>query len=134
VADGRTKTTPTFGNAPSVDAQRRTQLLRHLVIGSKNGPHTGVCGDETRPAEIVADKLRKTDIEAEPFHGELRSRNKRTQVLMDFKASTVRVNRRRGSQGLDIAQLPVVVSLDLPAQRLDRHRIDRTGAGWRKCR
>jgi superfamily II DNA/RNA helicase len=42
-------------------------------------------------AEIVADKLRKVRINAEPFHGEL-SQGKRTQVLADFKASRLKVS------------------------------------------
>ncbi|HPW07448.1 MAG TPA: C-terminal helicase domain-containing protein, partial [Burkholderiaceae bacterium] len=80
-------------------------------------------------AEIVADKLRKVRINAEPFHGEL-SQGKRTQVLADFKASRLKVVVATdvAARGLDIAQLPVVVNYDLPRSAVDYiHRIGRTG-------
>ena len=114
--------------AIEVDAQRRTQLLRHLVQTEK-WTRTLVFVATKHAAEIVADKLRKADIEAEPFHGEL-SQGKRTQVLMDFKASTVQVVVATdvAARGLDITQLPVVVNYDLPRSAVDyTHRIGRTG-------
>jgi superfamily II DNA/RNA helicase len=80
-------------------------------------------------AEIVADKLRKAGLTAEPFHGEL-SQGKRTQVLTDFKLSrlTVVVATDVAARGLDIANLPVVVNFDLPRSANDyTHRIGRTG-------
>ena len=80
-------------------------------------------------AEIVADKLRKADINAEPFHGEL-SQGKRTQVLMDFKAKAVQavVATDVAARGIDIKELPVVVNYDLPRSALEyTHRIGRTG-------
>jgi ATP-dependent RNA helicase RhlE len=80
-------------------------------------------------AEMVADKLRKARIYAEPFHGEL-SQGKRTQVLADFKASRLKVVIATdvAARGLDIAQLPVVVNYDLPRSAVDyTHRIGRTG-------
>ena len=79
--------------------------------------------------EIVADKLRKAGIDAEPFHGQL-SQGKRSQVLADFKASrlAVVVATDVAARGLDIAQLPVVVNYDLPRSAVDyTHRIGRTG-------
>ena len=80
-------------------------------------------------AEIVADKLRKCHIEAEPFHGEL-SQGKRNQVLQDFKAKTVQVVVATdvAARGIDITQLPVVLNYDLPRSAVDyTHRIGRTG-------
>jgi superfamily II DNA/RNA helicase len=80
-------------------------------------------------AEIVADKLRKARIYAEPFHGEL-SQGKRSQVLSDFKASRLKVvvATDMASRGLDISELPVVVNFDLPRSADDyTHRIGRTG-------
>ena len=80
-------------------------------------------------AEIVADKLRKAGIHAEPFHGEL-SQGKRTQVLADFKASRVQVvvATDLAARGIDIVQLPAVVNYDLPRSAVDYlHRIGRTG-------
>jgi ATP-dependent RNA helicase RhlE len=112
----------------AVDAGRRTQLLRYLI--TQHGWSRVLVFVATKhAAEIVADKLRKADIDAEPFHGEL-SQGKRTQVLADFKASrlTVVVATDVAARGIDIAQLPVVVNYDLPRSATDyTHRIGRTG-------
>ena len=78
---------------------------------------------------MIADKLRKARINAEPFHGEL-SQGKRTQVLADFKASRLKVVVATdvAARGLDIALLPVVINYDLPRSQHDyTHRIGRTG-------
>ena len=112
----------------AVDAPRRTQLLRHLVQTEK-WPRVLVFVATKHAAEIVADKLRKVNINAEPFHGEL-SQGKRSQVMMDFKASAVQVVVATdvAARGLDIKQLPVVVNYDLPRSATDyTHRIGRTG-------
>ncbi len=112
----------------AVDAGRRTQLLRQL-IGQEHWSRVLVFVATKHAAEIVADKLRKADIDAEPFHGEL-SQGKRTQVLADFKAErlTVVVATDVAARGLDITQLPVVVNYDLPRSPSDyTHRIGRTG-------
>lgn len=111
-----------------VDPGRRTQLLRHL-IQENHWKRVLVFVATKYAAEVVADKLRKARIYAEPFHGEL-SQGKRTQVLADFKASRLKVVVATdvASRGLDIAQLPVVVNYDLPRSALDYvHRIGRTG-------
>jgi len=114
--------------AMEVDPGRRTQLLRHLVQTEK-WERVLVFVATKHAAEIVADKLRKVDIQAEPFHGEL-SQGKRTQVLQDFKIKAVQVVVATdvAARGLDIAQLPVVVNYDLPRSVTDyTHRIGRTG-------
>lgn len=114
--------------AIEVDAPRRTQLLRHLVQTEK-WERVLVFVATKHAAEIVADKLRKVDIEAEPFHGEL-SQGKRTQVLQDFKIKAVQVVVATdvAARGIDIAQLPIVVNYDLPRSVTDyTHRIGRTG-------
>ena len=114
--------------AIDVDAPRRTQLLRHLV--QQNAWTRVLVFVATKyAAEIVADKLRKAGIDAEPFHGSL-SQGKRSQVLADFKASRVRVvvATDLAARGIDIAELPVVVNYDLPRSSVDYiHRIGRTG-------
>ncbi|APW43083.1 DEAD/DEAH box helicase [Rhodoferax saidenbachensis] len=114
--------------AIAVDTGRRTQLLRHLI--TQNAWSRVLVFVATKHAtEIVADKLRKAGIDAEPFHGAL-SQGKRTQVLADFKASrlTVVVATDVAARGIDIAQLPVVVNYDLPRSAVDyTHRIGRTG-------
>ena len=114
--------------AIEVDPARRTQLLRHLVQTEK-WTRVLVFVATKHAAEIVADKLRKAEIEAEPFHGEL-SQGKRNQVLQDFKAKTVQVVVATdvAARGIDISQLPVVVNYDLPRSAVDyTHRIGRTG-------
>lgn len=111
-----------------VDAPQRTQLLRHLITEQK-WKRVLVFVATKHAAEMVADKLRKARIYAEPFHGEL-SQGKRSQVLSDFKASRLKVviATDMASRGLDIAQLPVVVNYDLPRSADDyTHRIGRTG-------
>ena len=119
---------PITQRAIEVDAPRRTQLLRHLIQTEK-WQRVLVFVATKHAAEIVADKLRKVDINAEPFHGEL-SQGKRSQVLMDFKAKTVQVVVATdvAARGLDITALPVVVNYDLPRSATDyTHRIGRTG-------
>jgi ATP-dependent RNA helicase RhlE len=114
--------------AIEVDAARRTQLLRHLVQ-REAWTRVLVFVATKHAAEIVADKLRKADIQAEPFHGVL-SQGKRTQVLTDFKASRVQVvvATDLAARGIDVAQLPAVVNYDLPRSAVDYvHRIGRTG-------
>ncbi|MDE2617682.1 MAG: DEAD/DEAH box helicase [Burkholderiales bacterium] len=114
--------------AIAVDAGRRTQLLRQLIL-QERWSRVLVFVATKHAAEIVADKLRKADIDAEPFHGEL-SQGKRTQVLADFKAERIRVVVATdvAARGLDITQLPVVVNYDLPRSTSDyTHRIGRTG-------
>jgi len=111
-----------------VDTNRRTQLLRHLVSTEK-WPRVLVFVATKLATEIVADKLRKAGIDAEPFHGEL-SQGKRNQVLADFKSSRIKVVVATdvAARGLDIAELPVVVNYDLPRSTADyTHRIGRTG-------
>jgi ATP-dependent RNA helicase RhlE len=111
-----------------VDAAHRTQLLRHLIEENK-WSRVLVFVATKHAAEMVAVKLRKARINAEPFHGE-QSQGKRVQVLADFKASrlTVVVATDVAARGLDIAQLPVVVNFDLPRSAVDyTHRIGRTG-------
>lgn len=114
--------------AIEVDPSRRTQLLRNLVQTEKF-ERVLVFVATKHAAEIVADKLRKADIKAEPFHGEL-SQGKRNQVLQDFKLKTLQVVVATdvAARGIDIAQLPVVVNYDLPRSSVDyTHRIGRTG-------
>ena len=114
--------------AIEVDGSRRTRLLARLVKDS-GWKRVLVFVATKYAAEIVADKLRKAGIEAEPFHGVL-SQGKRSQVLEDFKASRVQVvvATDLAARGLDVVRLPVVVNYDLPRSSVDYvHRIGRTG-------
>ena len=114
--------------AIEVDAQRRTQLLVKLVR-DEGWARVLVFVATKHAAEIVADKLRKAGLNAEPFHGVL-SQGKRIQVLEDFKASRVQVvvATDLAARGIDVVQLPAVVNYDLPRSAVDHvHRIGRTG-------
>jgi ATP-dependent RNA helicase RhlE len=123
------ETTPDIDQrAIAVDVGRRTQLLRHL-IDENSWQRVLVFVATKHASEIVAEKMRKVRINAEPFHGEL-SQGKRTQVLADFKASRLRVVIATdvAARGIDIADMPVVVNYDLPRSAVDyTHRIGRTG-------
>lgn len=113
--------------AIQVDASQRTQLLRHL-IADQGWSRVLVFVATKYAAEMVADKLRRAGLLAEPFHAQL-SQGKRTQVLMDFKASTLQVVVATdvAARGIDISDLPVVVNFDLPRSATDyTHRIGRT--------
>ena len=126
---------PQAGTAPdivqraiAVDAAQRTQLLRHL-FQTHGWKRVLVFAATQHACQIIAAKLRKAGINAEPFHGQL-SQGKRSQVLADFKASRVKVVIATdvASRGLDISELPVVVNFDLPRSAVDyTHRIGRTG-------
>ena len=113
--------------AIAVDAPQRTQLLRHLI--TQNAWSRVLVFVATKhAAEVVADKLRRAGLLAEPFHAQL-SQGKRTQVLMDFKDSAIGVVVATdvAARGIDISDLPVVVNYDLPRSATDyTHRIGRT--------
>jgi ATP-dependent RNA helicase RhlE len=113
--------------AIAVDAPQRTQLLRHLITQNQ-WSRVLVFVATKHGAEVVADKLRRAGLLAEPFHAQL-SQGKRTQVLMDFKASAIGVVVATdvAARGIDISDLPVVVNYDLPRSATDyTHRIGRT--------
>lgn len=114
--------------ALSVDAARRTQLVRELI--RQHGWTRVLVFVATKYAtEHVAEKLRRGGVVAASLHGEL-SQGARSQALADFKASKVHVlvATDLAARGIDIANLPVVVNYDLPRSAVDyTHRIGRTG-------
>ncbi|RYF45093.1 MAG: DEAD/DEAH box helicase, partial [Comamonadaceae bacterium] len=114
--------------AIEVDANRRTQLLRHLIKESK-WERVLVFVATQHAAQTVAEKLYKNGIYAVPFHGDI-AQGTRTDILAQFKESRwdVVVATDLAARGLDIADLPVVVNYDLPRSTVDyTHRIGRTG-------
>ncbi len=115
-------------SAIAVDADMRTRLLRHLVT-QYAWERVLVFVATKFSAEIVADKLRKAGLAAEPLHGQL-SQGKRSQVLTDFQAGRIAVvvATDLAARGIDIPQMPVVVHYDLPRSADDyTHRSGRTG-------
>ncbi|MDE2402550.1 MAG: DEAD/DEAH box helicase [Burkholderiales bacterium] len=114
--------------AIEVAADKRTQLLRHLVQAHPT-ERMLVFVASKYAVELVVHKLCKAGIHAGPFHGEL-SQGTRTLVLSEFKAHRLQVVVATdvAARGLDIRQLPVVVNYDLPRSPVDYlHRIGRTG-------
>jgi superfamily II DNA/RNA helicase len=114
-------------HAVEVDAARRTPLLRHL-IRKGNWTRVLVFVATRYASDHVADKLRRSGIEAAAFHGDM-SQGARTKALADFKAGRLQVVIATdvAARGIDIAQLPVVVNYDLPRSAADYvHRIGRT--------
>ena len=128
VADDLATASDIAQRAIEVDPPRRTQLLARLVR-DEGWTRVLVFVATKHAAEIVADKLRKTGLTAEPFHG-LLSQGKRSQVLADLKASRVQVvvATDLAARGIDVIALPVVVNYDLARSAVDHvHRIGRTG-------
>ncbi len=128
VADSATHKPDIHQRAIGVDMQRRTELLIHL-IRQHRWNRVLVFTSSRYASELVAMKLRKAHIFAEPFHGEL-GQGKRTQVLSDFKTNRIQVivATDLASRGIDIPNLPVVINYDPPRSSDDyTHRIGRTG-------
>jgi ATP-dependent RNA helicase RhlE len=114
--------------AIQVDAERRTQLLGHLVKANK-WQSVLVFVATKYATEHVAEKLYRLGIFATAFHGGL-SQGARTQVLQELKTGRwdVVLTTDLAARGIDIAQLPVVINYDLPRSATDyTHRIGRTG-------
>jgi superfamily II DNA/RNA helicase len=113
-----------------VDANRRTQLLRHLLERHKDEWDRVLVFVATQhAAQTVAEKLYKNGIYAVPFHGDI-AQGTRGDILSQFKQSRwdVVVATDLAARGIDIAQLPVVINYDLPRSPTDYiHRIGRTG-------
>ena len=111
-----------------VDAPRRTQLLRQLILDN-HWERVLVFVATQHAAEQVAAKLNRDDLYATSFHGGL-SQGARRQTLDEFRDSRwdVLVTTDLAARGIDIVQLPVVVNYDLPRSADDYvHRIGRTG-------
>jgi ATP-dependent RNA helicase RhlE len=114
--------------AVSVDAARRTQLVKKLFV-ENDWERALVFVARQYDAEKVAMKLRAAGLLAEPLHGQL-TQGKRMQVVQDIKAGRIQivVATDLASRGIDIKELPVVVNYDLPRSATDyTHRIGRTG-------
>ncbi|MET0311109.1 MAG: DEAD/DEAH box helicase [Burkholderiaceae bacterium] len=114
--------------AISVEASRRTELLRHLM--KENGWTQALVFVATQhAAENVAWKLYNRGVHAAPFHGGL-SQGARQERLAEFRNGQwdLLVTTDLAARGIDIVGLPVVVNYDLPRSPVDyTHRIGRTG-------
>ena len=123
---------PTVGNitqrAIEVNRLNRRPLLQHL-IHEEGWKHVLVFVSSKRAARNLAVKLKRNDIEAGAFHGDL-DQDERTWVLRQFKNRNIRVLIATdiAARGIDIQNLSTVVNYDLPRSPVDYiHRIGRTG-------
>ncbi|AIT08731.1 ATP-dependent RNA helicase RhlE [Candidatus Francisella endociliophora] len=97
----------------------KTQDLHQVLVFSRT----------KHGANKISEKLNKADITSSAIHGN-KSQTARTKALADFKAKEINVLVATdiAARGIDIAQLPCVINLDLPNVAEDYvHRIGRTG-------
>lgn len=112
----------------TVDESRKRALLTHL-IKERALERVLVFVAAKNTADRLADKLRRSDLSARPFHGGL-SQSQRGSALRDFASGQlqVMVATDLAARGIDIEDLPVVVNYQLPRSPNDyTHRIGRTG-------
>ena len=111
-----------------VDKKSKPRLLCHLI--NENRWHQVLVFSRTKHgANKLVKDLTKANISAVAIHGN-KSQNHRTRALKDFKegAVDVMVATDIAARGIDIAQLPHVINVDLPHVPEDYvHRIGRTG-------
>ena len=116
----------------TVDKSKKVTVLIELIQqGSWN--QVLVFSRTKHGANKIAEKLNSVGINSSAIHGN-KSQGARTKALADFKANsiTVLVATDIAARGIDIAELPYVVNLDLPNIAEDYvHRIGRTGRAGR---
>ena len=111
-----------------VKPEKKGPLLRYLIL-KEDWQQVLVFTSSTYQADLVADKLKKNEVEAEAMHSK-KSQGKRKQALADFKSGALRVLVATDllSRGIDIEFLPYVINYELPRSPKDFvHRIGRTG-------
>jgi ATP-dependent RNA helicase RhlE len=111
-----------------VKPEKKGPLLRYL-IQKNNWQQVLIFTSSVYQADLVADKLRKNEIDAKAIHSK-KSQGKRREALADFKSGTLRVLVATDllSRGIDIEFLPHVINYELPRSPKDFiHRIGRTG-------
>jgi len=118
---------PLVQRAIEVDTEMRTRLLLHL-LETHGWSQVLVFVASRHGADHVAGKLRKAGVAALAMHGAL-SQGARAGALADLAAKRcqVLVATDVAARGLDILELPAVVSYDLPRSPADyTHRVGRT--------
>jgi len=111
-----------------VKPEKKGPLLRYL-IQKNNWKQVLIFTSSVYQADLVADKLRKNEIDARAMHSK-KSQGNRREALADFKSGTLRVLVATDllSRGIDIEFLPHVINYELPRSPKDFiHRIGRTG-------
>ncbi len=112
----------------NVDKSKKVGALTALIKQQK-WRQTLVFSRTKHGANRIATRLTNSGIPSAAIHGN-KSQGARTRALSEFKDGTVNVLVATdiAARGIDIAQLPVVVNLDLPNTAADYvHRIGRTG-------
>lgn len=112
----------------AVDAERKTELVSHLVR-SKNWHQVLIFSRTKQGVDKLVQQLNKADIITQAFHGDL-SQGAREKVLQEFKQGKIQVLVATdvAARGLDIVELKYVINFELPFIAEDYiHRIGRTG-------
>ena len=113
----------------------KATALSH-VLGQESASQVLIFCKTKRRSDSVGEHLNRTGIRAAVIHGN-KSQGARTRALGDFKTGRVNVlvATDLAARGLDIAQLPLVVTYDLPLAANDYvHRVGRTGRAGRSGR
>ena len=111
-----------------VDKNQRRQVLQKLIKEEK-WSYTIIFVASKRAAFNLANKLKKANIDARDFHGDL-NQEERKKVLKKFKNKDfpILIATDIAARGIDIDSLSHVVNYDLPRSPMDYvHRIGRTG-------
>ncbi len=116
-----------------VDVPRKIDALTQLL--SEHRPEAAVVFCNTkRDVQDVADQLAQRGFSVLALHGDLEQRD-RDEVLVRFanRSCAVLVATDVAARGLDIKELPAVVSFELPSDPdVHVHRIGRTGRAGQK--
>jgi ATP-dependent RNA helicase RhlE len=111
-----------------VSPEKKGPLLRYL-IRENNWQQVLVFTSSVYQADLVAEKLKKNNLNARAIHSK-KSQGSRREALADFKSAKLRILVATDllARGIDIAFLPHVVNYELPRSPKDFiHRIGRTG-------
>jgi ATP-independent RNA helicase DbpA len=111
-----------------VERETRLDAVTTLLLAERPVSAIAFCNTRQQCRDLV-DVLTAHGIEALALHGELEQRE-RDQVLIQFanRSATVLVATDVAARGLDIAQLEVVINVDVtPDSEVHIHRIGRTG-------
>lgn len=111
-----------------VDTPRKVDALAHLLAEQQPEAAVVFCNTK-RDVQDVADQLAQRGFSVLALHGDLEQRD-RDEVLVRFanRSCAVLVATDVAARGLDIKELPAVVSYELPTDPdVHVHRIGRTG-------
>ncbi len=104
------------------------------VLDTENPKLAIVFANTKRAVDDITDALVARGYAADRLHGDL-SQMMRDRVMKNFRSGAVEVlyRHRRGSRGLDVDDVDLVVNCDLPYDEEDYvHRIGRTGRAGRE--